>query len=102
MAPGHDAHQSILRKRGPCIPVSGRHFGERCGNVQLRNGGSRCTDSLSMIGGELSYLAEQLLFERQKFFLRVEHLTLVLLQLRCSESFRVDERLLALVIRWRQ
>ena len=102
MPPRHDPHLARLRKRRPAVVVFRRHLRQRRRHVQFRDGPSRRSNRLRMPRRALSHVCEQILFERQDLVFRVQHLALVILQLRRGEPLRIRQRLLALVIRRRQ
>ncbi len=102
MPAGRDAHLAIGRKRRPRVAVLRRHLGQRRRDIQFRDGRRRGFDPLRMARGQLPHFREDPLLQREDLLFGVQHLALVILQLRRGEALRVHQRLLALVIRRRE
>ena len=102
MAAGHDAHFAVVGKARARVAILRGHLRQRRGHVQFGDGRRGGSDALRMRGGELAHFGEELLFERQDFLLGIQHLALVVLQLRRGEALGIDQRLLAFVIGGRQ
>ena len=64
----------------------------------LGHGAGGGADALRLRGGAAAYVGEEFLFEFQDLLFGVEHLALVLLQLRRGEALGVGQGLLALVV----
>ena len=78
--------------------VAAGGLGQRTGDVDKRHGRCSLEDTLSVRGYLRADLPQQRLLKLLLLLLRVQHLVLMLLQLRRRVAFATDQRLLALVV----
>ena len=97
-----DAHLAGVGECGPLVAILRRHLRQRRGHIQFRHRRGRGADALRVRRRLLAHRREELLLQREDLLLGVQHLALVVLQLRRGEALGVDQRLLAFVIGGRQ
>src|SRR5439155_2445199 len=79
------------------VAVFGGELGERQRDIELGDRGCGSFDARRVSSGEAAQLFKNLALDSEDFLLGLEDFPFEILQLRGSESFRVDQGLLALI-----